>query len=108
MVCAAQNDPVAAVVLHSGPADIEMVIVDGIVRKRHWMLEDVNTGVDANQMWNGGDEIGGKLTWKNVSRELIKMQVDLQKKVDKLDMDAAKKSVIKGFYIDESMIVDKT
>jgi hypothetical protein len=106
MVCAAQNDPVAAVVLHSGPADIEMVIVDGIVRKRHWMLEDVNTGVDANQMWNGGDEIGGKLTWKKC-RELIKTQVNLQKKVDKLDMDAAKKSVIKGFYIDESMIVDK-
>ena len=34
MVGAAQHDPVAAIILHSSPADIETVIVDGIVRKK--------------------------------------------------------------------------
>ena len=32
MVCAAVQDPVAAVVLHSSGADVEVVFVDGIVR----------------------------------------------------------------------------
>jgi cytosine/adenosine deaminase-related metal-dependent hydrolase len=107
MVCAAQHDPVAAVVLHSSPGDIEIVIVDGVVKKKNWMLEDVSIAADANQMWNGAKELGKKLTWKEVSKELLKRRVDLQKKVDNLDMDAAKNGVIKGFYIDESVIVDK-
>jgi len=34
MVCAAEQDPVAAVVLHSSPGDIEGVMVDGLWRKR--------------------------------------------------------------------------
>lgn len=33
MICAAQQDPVAAIVLHSSIRDIDSVIVDGMVRK---------------------------------------------------------------------------
>lgn len=33
MVCASQHDPVAAIILHSSPADLEMVIADGVLRK---------------------------------------------------------------------------
>lgn len=107
MVCAAQHDPVAAVVLHSSPADIEVVIVDGVVRKRNWTLDEVNITADAKQLWDGVGETGDKFAWKEVSRELIKRRVELQKKVEKLDMDAATKGVIQLFHIDESLIVDK-
>jgi urease alpha subunit len=107
MVCAVQHDPVAAVVLHSSPADIEVVVVDGVVRKRHRMLEDVNITADAKQLWDEVGVTGDKFAWKEVSRELIKRRVELQKKVEKLDMDAATKGVIKAFHIDESLIVDK-
>jgi formylmethanofuran dehydrogenase subunit A len=107
MVCAAQHDPVAAVVLHSSPADIEMVIVDGVVRKKQRVLEDVDLKSEANQMWDGVKELGQKLTWKDVSREVVNKRVELQKRVEKLDMDAARKGVIEGFHIDPNLIVDR-
>ena len=34
MVAAAQHDPVAAVILHSNPNDVEYVVIDGVIRKR--------------------------------------------------------------------------
>jgi cytosine/adenosine deaminase-related metal-dependent hydrolase len=107
MVCAAQHDPVAAVVLHSSPADIGMVIVDGVVKKRFRMLENVDLKLGSDRLWDGVKELGEQLTWNNVAKELIKRRTELQKKVDKLDMDAAKKGVIKAFYIDKSVIVDQ-
>lgn len=42
MVGAAQHDPVAAIILHSNPGDIEYVIVDGVVRKSAGKLINVN------------------------------------------------------------------
>jgi hypothetical protein len=107
MVCAAQLDPVAAVVLHSTPADIEMVIVDRVVRKKYWMLEDVDLKAGTEQMWDGGKELSEKLAWRDVSRELIKRRAELHKKMEKFDMDAALKGVIKGVHVDDSLIVDK-
>jgi hypothetical protein len=106
MVCAAQHDPVAAVVLHSSPADIECVLVDGAVRKRGWMLEDVEVGL-GGEIWDGVKELGEMATWRDVSRELIRRRAELQNKVEKLDMEVAKEEVLKVFYIDKSVIVDK-
>jgi hypothetical protein len=86
-----QLDPLAAIVLHSSPADIETMIIDGVVKKRHWMLEDVG--------W--ANKIGERLSWKDISRKLVKKRVEIQKKAEKLDMDTAMKAVVKSFYIDE-------
>jgi formylmethanofuran dehydrogenase subunit A len=107
MVCAAQHDPVAAVVLHSSPADIEVVIVDGVIRKRNRVLGDVKITSEANQLWSAAKEAGDKLAWEDVSKELIKRRVEVQKKFEKIDMEAAKAGVMKGFHIDERVIVDK-
>lgn len=41
MVCGALEEPVAAIMLHSSPADVDTVIVDGIVRKEGGKLLDV-------------------------------------------------------------------
>lgn len=41
MVCAAEEDPLAAVLLHANVGDIEVVIVDGVVRKECGKLVDV-------------------------------------------------------------------
>jgi hypothetical protein len=71
------------------------------------MLDDVSIGPDANQMWDGANKIGEKLSWKDVSRELVKRRLEMQKRVEKLDMDDAKKAVIKAFHIDKSTITDK-
>jgi cytosine/adenosine deaminase-related metal-dependent hydrolase len=68
MVGGAQYDPVATIVLRSSPADIEMVIVDGVVRKRYWMLEGVETK-PGKEFWDG--EKMDNLAWSDVAKELI-------------------------------------
>ncbi|TAQ83203.1 hypothetical protein B7494_g8474 [Chlorociboria aeruginascens] len=103
MICAAEHDPVAAVVLHSGPGDIDAVIVDGVFRKENGKLKNVK--IKGKELWDG---VKGKntLEWRDVALELVKRRAILQAKCDKLDMDEAMKGLIAGFYIDESKIVD--
>lgn len=101
LVCAAQHDPVAAIVLHSSPADVDMVIVDGIVRKREGKLLSVQLDGRGRDI-SGGEQVG----WLEVSRQLIKSRVVLQKQIDTLDMAEALKDTIKARQIDETKIVD--
>ncbi|KAG0651489.1 5 -deoxyadenosine deaminase [Hyphodiscus hymeniophilus] len=103
MVCGAQHDPVAAIVLHSSPADIEMVIVDGVIRKRHWMLENVDVKL-GREVWDG--EKRDVLAWKDIARELVERRKGIQQQIEKIDMGAAKEDVIKSFYIDKRRLVD--
>jgi cytosine/adenosine deaminase-related metal-dependent hydrolase len=65
MVCAAQEDPLAAVLLHANVGDIEMVIVDGVVRKEGGRLVDVGVldGIDGAE--------GEVLSLRDVSRRLL-------------------------------------
>lgn len=102
MVCAAEEDPVAAIVLHSSPADLECVIVDGIVRKESWMLNNVDFS-EGKEFWGGETGIWG---WKQISRELVRRRGEMMEKFGKIDMDISRKGVIQGFYIDESKLVD--
>jgi hypothetical protein len=103
MVCGAQHDPVAAIILHSSPADIEMVIADGIIRKRYWMLESVDTKL-GKEIWDG--ETRDTLAWRDVAKELVERRKGIQEQIEKIDMDDAREEVIKAFYIDKSKIVD--
>ncbi|KAL2850149.1 hypothetical protein BJY01DRAFT_261806 [Aspergillus pseudoustus] len=41
LVCAAEEDPLAAVLLHASVGDVEIVVVDGVVRKEGGKLVDV-------------------------------------------------------------------
>ncbi|KAL3421764.1 hypothetical protein PVAG01_05920 [Phlyctema vagabunda] len=106
MICAAQKDPVAAVVLHSHPSDIEMVIVDGVVRKEDSKLRSVDVKA-GREVW-GEDQVKTEsLEWKDVAVELLKRQEALSQEIDKLDMEEARAGVVRAFHIDESKIVPK-
>ena len=96
MVCAGVHDPVAAIILHSSPADIETVIVDGIVRKQNGKLIDV-------KLDEGGKKIAGKdsLTWTDVARKLITTRERIQGETEKIDVKEAEKAVMKAFYMSE-------
>ena len=102
MVCAAEEDAVAAVVLHSSPADLEMVIVDGVIRKEGGKLKSVDFS-GGKEIWEGEKDIWA---WKEISKELARRRVEMMKKVEKIDFQAATKGVILGFYIDEEKIVE--
>lgn len=102
MVCAADHDPVAAVVLHSSPGDVEAVMVDGIWRKRGGSLLPVNVEADAHAIV-GKDS----LWWSEVAEMLVETRKAIQKKIDGLDLAQAEEVLIETFHIDASKIVDQ-
>jgi cytosine/adenosine deaminase-related metal-dependent hydrolase len=81
MLGAAEHDPAVAVVRFSSVRDIEIVIVDGIIRKEHGMLVDV-------------DMKGQKTTWRGIAKELRGSREEVQKRLDKLDVEKGKELLI--------------
>ncbi|KAF8202703.1 hypothetical protein K438DRAFT_1965190 [Mycena galopus ATCC 62051] len=95
MVCAAEHDPVAAIVLHASVRDIDTVIVDGRIRKAGGKLVAVEVG-----------EKGGSMEWNDVARELLRRRERVEEEVSKLDLENAREGIIANFRMDESKIVD--
>ncbi|KAK5686879.1 hypothetical protein LTR17_026763 [Elasticomyces elasticus] len=102
MICGAVKDPVAAVVLHSSPADIEMVIVDGIVRKRGGKLLSVGLENNGKKIVRGR----GQLAWSDVAKELLASQGKLEKKLEGIDFEKAEVGLMEAWHIDPATVVD--
>ncbi|KAF2662600.1 Metallo-dependent hydrolase [Lophiostoma macrostomum CBS 122681] len=101
MLAAAQHDAVAAIVLHSSPADIETVIVDGIVRTDHGQLSVLEVDEAAREA------IGKEtLDWSDVASEVLRSRERMQKKMEQIDLRAGKSALLKSFGIDEAIFLD--
>ncbi|KAJ7772865.1 hypothetical protein DFH07DRAFT_146220 [Mycena maculata] len=98
MVCAAEHDPVAAIVMHASVRDIETVIVDGKVRKFAGKLVPVDVGT------REGEE--KPLGWPEVAAKLIHSRRRLQEAIEAGNDDEAREAVIKAFGIDKNSVVD--
>ncbi|KLJ07998.1 hypothetical protein EMPG_16540 [Blastomyces silverae] len=83
MVCAAEHDPIAAIVLHASVADIETVIVDGVVRKRGGKL--VKVAVEEGIAGIGKTEV----VWADVAEQLVRSREEIQTRIEKIDMGKA-------------------
>jgi cytosine/adenosine deaminase-related metal-dependent hydrolase len=92
MVCAAEEDPVAAVLMHAGVGDVEIVIVDGLVRKEGGKLVDVRV-LDGLS----GTEMGKEITWGEVRSGLLKSRARIHKKGQGQDRQAAMQFLYKTF-----------
>ncbi|KAL1591356.1 hypothetical protein SLS60_012055 [Paraconiothyrium brasiliense] len=101
MVGAAQHDPVAAIILHSSPADIESVIIDGIFRKKDGQLLSVEVDPSAK-------EATGRqaLDWMAVARKVVTSRERMQQEIEKIDFEEAKNTLLKLFHVDEERLVD--
>ena len=99
MVCAAEHDPVAAVVRHSSIRDIETVIIDGVIRKENGRLLPVTIDSKA-----AGD-VRKDVEWSQVAKQVSKSRNQVQNKVEKLNIDAGKRMLINLWHIDASKIV---
>ena len=95
MICAAEQDPLVAVVRHSSIRDIDTVIVDGIVRKESGHLVPIT--VESKSL---GMAKGSKVAWEEIAKKLVRSREVVTSKVDKLDMEVGRKGLIKKFYID--------
>ena len=74
MVAAAEHDPVAAIVAHSSVRDVEVVIIDGVVRKETGKLSPIHSR-------------GKQIAWADVSKELVSQRTGMQKKADSIDYE---------------------
>lgn len=89
MIVAAENDPVAAIVLHASVRDVETVIIDGRVRKRGGKLLPLSSGQ----------------SWKDVSAKVKQSTEVVLKRAEGLDYEVATERVIQLFGIDKMKLV---
>jgi cytosine/adenosine deaminase-related metal-dependent hydrolase len=101
MVAGAQHNPVAAVILHSSPADIETVIVDGVIRKRDGKLLPVTVEETAKDVIKKET-----LEWSNIVKEILAGRARMQGDIDKIDFVEAEAALKKLWYLDEGKFVE--
>ncbi|CVK97581.1 related to cytosine deaminase and related metal-dependent hydrolases [Fusarium mangiferae] len=100
LICAAEQDPIAAVVLHSSIGNVDTVIVDGIVRKCQGKLVGVTV---EESMVDVTDK--RSLEWADVAKAMRKSRAEiLQREAEKQNLDDVKKGVISSFNIDLSKL----
>jgi cytosine/adenosine deaminase-related metal-dependent hydrolase len=99
MICAAQKDPVTAIVRHASIRDVEGVIVNGVVRKMHGNLVPVIVG--------GFAPVEGRseLSWSKIASVLAESKEKVDARISKLDMSAGAESMIRLYGIDKSKLV---
>ncbi len=106
MLAVAEEDPVAAVVLHSSPRDIDMVLVDGVIRKEGGKLVDV--GVEAAP--NGGRgvmEVGKTVMWKDVTERVLESRRALKEKTDGIDMKQGEEYAMGLFHMNKKGMLEE-
>ncbi|KAK8109937.1 hypothetical protein PG999_008074 [Apiospora kogelbergensis] len=104
MLAAASENPVAAIVLHSNPSDIEMVIVDGVVRKEGGKLLDTRVTaapVEEKSVVSPGTT----LSWKAVARKILDSQHSLKTRAKGMDFEADEEVLIDMMHLSRETMV---
>ncbi|KAF7527354.1 hypothetical protein G7054_g10502 [Neopestalotiopsis clavispora] len=105
MLAAAEEDPVAAVVIHSNPGDIDTVIIDGVVRKEGGKLVDVSV-VPAPNSAKSLITPGTKITWKEVARKVLESRKTLLEREKGIDFKTAEDTTIDGYYLNRKALLE--
>jgi cytosine/adenosine deaminase-related metal-dependent hydrolase len=101
MICAAQHDPISAIVLHSAPADIDTVIVDGTIRKMDGKIMPMDVDTYASSK-TGVD----RLSWIKIAEALVASREKIQKKTQNIDYTKVQEATVSMLQLDLSKIVD--
>ncbi len=96
MLSATEYDPVVAIVRFSEAADIEYVLVNGVVRKREGKL--VSTKVSVGEK--------GPTQWKDIAGQVRRSQKEIQERIDGLSLGKARDTLLGMFHTDVSRLVD--
>lgn len=106
MLGAAAEDPVAAIVLHSNPSDIDTVIIDGVVRKEAGRLVEV-TVVPAPDLAASLVKPGTKLNWKDITKKVLESRESIKQKMEGLDFEGAEQACMDLFHLDQTALLEK-
>ncbi|KAG7442670.1 Metallo-dependent hydrolase [Guyanagaster necrorhizus] len=80
MIAGAAENPVAAIMLHSSVRDVNTVIVDGIIRKRHGKLLPIELDADASV------QVQEKvLGWNDVAQQVLRSRLDIEGRMKDVD-----------------------
>ena len=81
MVCATAQNPVAAIILHSSPADVDTVIVSRVVRKSRGALMPI-------ELNSHGKKVPGldRLEWKDIACAHLASKAAFDVRIQALDM----------------------
>lgn len=104
MICAAEQGPVAAIVLHSSIRDIDTVIVDGRIRK----LEGRLVPVDIDPVFEGVTVPTQSADWGVVAQELLASRKRIEAAMVKAganDYEHLMAGTMKMFHLDEGRFV---
>ena len=104
MLCAAQQDPVTAIVRHSSIRDVHTVIIDGVVRKRDGISLDMTTKLDDNT-FAPPVGVSDLMSWKDTAAALIRSREKVIERIEALDMNAGAKGITGAFQIEEVRLV---
>ncbi|KAF4502234.1 5-methylthioadenosine S-adenosylhomocysteine deaminase [Fusarium agapanthi] len=95
--CAADHDPLTAIVRHAGVREVETVIVGGEVRKHNGSLQTVHlaegreAGFDLkHEAFNSKDG----LSWKEIAKELSRSRSEIEGRINKVNKELAKEKLI--------------
>ena len=94
MTCAAQHDPLVAVVKHAGTREVDTVIVGGKIRKEKGQLVDVDLPKGFRESNFKMPGTAKPVAWKDVHRELIKSRDEIQTRIQGSSVDAARELVM--------------
>ena len=106
MACAAEQNPVAAIVQHASVRDVELVMIDGQIRKERNKLTTV-TVHDANIAELGVGTGTAEIQWDDVVKELRLSRERLRRRWDEIDFATVTSELIKSFHINEDCLVDE-
>lgn len=102
MVCAAEHDPVAAIMLHSSPADVETVIIDGVIRKRDGELQKlIPDGISNNDVTEKEE-----ISWDDVAQHVLQARERIQAKIEAIDFKIGEREVMDAFGISDTDLAD--
>ena len=105
MLAAAEENPVAAVVLHSSERDIETVIVDGVIRKEGGSLVDI----EVSDPVDGGKplQLGGtQFSWREIAEKVRGTRKALKDRMEGIDMKAAEEVIIDSFFMNRQNLLE--
>ena len=102
LICGGQQDPLAAIVMHSSPRDIHTVIIDGKIRKQAGGLLPIELLVPGANASNEKQY----LEWSDVARKLLQSREELQDRIATLNIDMAKEGLMKAFQISTDKFAD--
>ena len=104
MICATEEDPVAAIVLHSSVRDIDTVIVDGEIRKQDGNLLPTTINPSLPDVTIPQQTVG----WSQVARKLVSSRENIEnarKESNADDSEFLTRKFMKLMHLDEAKFV---